>query len=112
MDWMPDFLENWLYAIVNGIWNMGDRVLRSLQNWVDWLISVAWEAFSWLPDHTPLDLPDPASFGTLLSFLGIFGRFIDLPVLFVVGGLLVVYESCVLLYAAYRAVLGLVPMFK
>lgn len=89
-----------------------EYVSRGMQRFFGWLIDTAVGMFAWLPDHQPLALPDPASWGVLFRALGIFDRFIDLPVLFGVAALLLTYHTILLLYAAYRAVLGLIPMFK
>jgi hypothetical protein len=105
---------------IQGIWHgvggffesLPEKILAGMRMFVAWLVDMAVSLFGWLPDHVPLVLPPPDSLGKLMRPVGMFSRFIDLPFVFGIFGLLMVYTLAVLLYSAYRAVLGLVPMLK
>lgn len=89
-----------------------EKVSQGAQNFVLWLISVAVLLVGWLPDHTPIAWPDPATWGVAFRGLSIVGRYFHLPVLFGSLGLMLGWGTVVMLYAVYRAVLGFIPTFK
>jgi hypothetical protein len=99
-------------AIRSVISAIAAQVSAGVQLVISYLIDLALLLFSWLPDHAPIAWPDPSEWGLLFRPLGVFARFIDLPILFVTLTLMLGWTICILLYAAYRAVLGLIPMFK
>lgn len=76
------------------------------------LIKLASIPLGWLPDHVPIAWPDMAWLGYVFSFLGLAGEFVHLPVLFVVVGIELTFMAAFLLYAVWRALLGLIPALK
>lgn len=92
--------------------NLAQYVLAAVQNAIAWLITLAVSLMSWLPDHVPIAWPDPASWALAFRGLGLVGRFVDLPFLFVVLGLVMTWHIVVLAYGVYRVVLGFIPTFK
>ena len=82
--------------------NLVQYILAGLQNVVAWLITLAVSLMSWLPDHVPVSWPDPASWATAFRGIGLLSRFVDLPLMFSVFGLLLTWHLGVLLYGVYR----------
>ncbi len=73
------------------------------------IIKIASIVLAWLPDHTPIGWP---SFDTISGFfkgLDAVSRFVDLRVFFLCLGLVFIFEGALMLYAAWRAILGLFP---
>lgn len=99
-------------AIGNAFSTLGEHVNGALQHFIAWLIALGTALTSWIPDHTPIVWPDPSSWSLLLQPLGMVGRFVPLPVLFATLGLIIGYNTVVLIYAVYRAVLGFIPTAK
>jgi hypothetical protein len=106
------WLQSILQFVAEFILSIGEKVLQALTFFLAWLVDMAVALFSWLPDHRPLALPDPASVGQVLSILGVYARWVHWPFVLAIFVLIIVYKGTILLYGAYRAVLGLIPMFK
>lgn len=92
--------------------NPGQWAEWFIKKLVDFLYAVSAFVLQLLPDHTPIDWPDTGPIATIFQMFGIVGRFVNLPSVIVVVVLILGFEACVLLYAAYRAALGLLPMMK
>jgi hypothetical protein len=78
----------------------------------EFLLKLAGLALSWLPLHTAIAWPNLALFQVLFGWMGIADRFVDIKSLIGVVVLILGYEFALLLYTAYRAILGLIPAFK
>ena len=112
---LQSFEARWSYGFgqaMQPLQHLGAAIGNAVQNFFVWLISVAVGLVSWLPNHTPRDWPDPATWAVAFRGIGIIGRFVDLPVMFASMAFVIGWTVIVLVYAAYRAVLGLIPTFK
>jgi hypothetical protein len=89
-----------------------ENVLAGLVLFLGWVLDLGIALCAWLPDHTPIEWPDPAAFGLFFAPLGYGARFVHLPFVLPVMALIVFYHMAVLLYSALRAVYGLFPMVK
>ncbi len=76
------------------------------------LIKLADLALSWLPKHTPIAWPDLGWIPQVFSIFGLVTPFVHWPVFFLVIGLVLFTEFCILTYAAYRQLLGFIPAMK
>jgi hypothetical protein len=76
------------------------------------LLNLAGLALSWLPIHTPISWPGLGVFQVLFGWLGLFDRFVDVRSFVAILVLILGFEFALLLYTAYRAILGLIPAFK
>jgi hypothetical protein len=92
--------------------SLPEKIMQGFQYFLAWLMDLAAGLFAWLPDHTPLALPDVSGVFQIMAIFGTYARWVHWPVVLGVFGLIIGYKLAVLLYAAYRAVLGLVPMLK
>jgi hypothetical protein len=50
-----------------------------------WGVGVALALVGWLPDHEPMNLPDPAQFAAVFRGFGTFSRFIEIQHIFYVA---------------------------
>ncbi len=76
------------------------------------LIRLADLALSWLPLHTPIAWPDLGWLGNVFLLVGLVTQFFHWQVVVTVLGLIVITESYILTYAAYRQLLGFIPAMK
>jgi hypothetical protein len=64
------------------------------------------------PQHTPISWPDVGPLFGFFHGLGGFDVLFDVRSMLLVTGLILGFELALLLYAAYRAVLGFIPALK
>ncbi len=76
------------------------------------LIKVASLPLSWLPDHTPIGWPDLTFLHLIWDVFSVISAWIDWPVLITGLTLVLGIEAALMLYAAWRAILGLIPGLK
>jgi hypothetical protein len=86
-----------------------DWLFRKL---VDFVTAVATWILQLLPAHSPIPWPDTGIMAVLFRFLGLVGRFVNLPSALIVVGIILTFEAAVLLYAMWRQLLGVFPTFK
>ncbi len=75
------------------------------------LIKLAELGLSWLPTHTPIAWPGLGVLQLGFSLLALVGEWVHLPVFLAAVGIVLTIEVCLLLYAAWRALLKFIPMF-
>jgi hypothetical protein len=76
------------------------------------LIKMGAAAASLLPQHSSIAWPNVGPIFDFFHGLGGFNVLVDVPSLLLVVGLIIGFEVALLLYAAYRAVLGFIPALK
>jgi hypothetical protein len=69
-------------------------------------------ALSWLPVHQAIAWPGFAFLVPVFGWFGVFDRFVSVDSFMTVLVLTLGFEFALMLYSAYRAILGLIPMFK
>lgn len=76
------------------------------------LIAIGSWALSFLPVHTPAtDVYPTGLFGMITGLVAV-NEFVNVPALIAFLGVIAVFETGVVIYATYRYLLGLIPMFK
>ncbi len=102
-------LGSWATSIIQAI---AGQVSAGVQLVVGWIIDLGILLMSWLPDHAPIAWPDPGAWALLFRPLGVASRFIDTPILFVSLTVMLGWTTAILLYSAYRSLLGFFPALK